>query len=479
VDIRLAVGDVDRSLGVDEGLLLAALDYVLDERVVEGVLLGEQAAARVVGHRDDYRAEARVRPFGRTRCTCGRPQPCRHAVAVALAYLRGSTPFLPLADGGEGWAETVFALVAGRPDPLAPLARARGPEDRPEPDWAALADLPAGSGAERVTAWLAASAAEGGALERAARWLAERAAEGAPLPAASARRLAHLYPRLAPGPLADAVAAWLGALGGEAREAAWTALEHAAWAAAEGETGGRREAERAVSLLCRLAQEQGDEAVLAVARAHRQACAPQACEAEALARLGRREEAARAAQAAYLHAEGEEAERLYVLMRDLGQAGVAGVADFLRAAWEAQPTWPALRDLLAMGDASQRARMRARAEEVLVRQRRFDLLCTLAEGEGDLEAAVRWALREDGRTADAPACRRLAEAVARGRPLAAVELLGAAYRRATAREDRRRALSRARSISRRHPEIARHWPILHRRWFPAAPPRAHRTAAAP
>jgi hypothetical protein len=463
------------ALALPDRVLLAALDYVLRERVADAVVQGGRVAARVLGSRDEYRAEAAMEPLRDTRCSCSLRQPCRHSAAVAIAYLRHPEQFVRLAGPGDAPSDAVFALVAGRVDPLAPLRPARGDavNTAPQaPNWRALR-----------------AAADLGALDAAVRWLErqavgerddDQAAQAAATLAALAplaptcgpdrgRRLASLYTALDEERLGRALGAFLHALEGPALAAARAALEHALWASADQSArgGGEEGAARALAWLCEEARARGgEEAALALARAHEGLSGSARHEAESLWRLGRPDEAAHVAQAAYLHACGDDSGRLYALLREMGSAGHAGAQAFLRAAWEADPRPDRLEDLLAMGDAQARAATRVAAEAVLARHHRFDLLTALARQGGDQEAAVRWALRDGSFAAPPSDCRSLADAVAADRPLLALELLGAAYRRERDPERRRRVVARARALGHDHAELGQAWPVLRRRWFP-------------
>ncbi len=478
MDTLLVASPAERALGLPDRVLLDALDYVLRERVVDTVRLGSALGGRVLGARDEYRAEVTLDPFAQVRCSCRLHPPCRHAAAVAVAYLRAPEGFAQLPEEGV-LGRSVFALVAGWDAPLAPLLRpVRVAGDVTEPDWSALA---AGGRAAvgRLVPWLEA-ATDGGrraldpaVAERLARTLADLLPDARErVGADGARALADLYAHAADPAVAAPLGVLLGSLGERARDAARIRLERTAWEAHEGrrdhaDDGHAAMVEaRAVEWLCDDAQsEGGPEAGLAVARAHRGLAAAALAEARCLLRLGRADEAARVAEGAYLHAEPQDAARLYALLRDLGMAGHAGVLAFLQAAWEALPDRSRLDDLLAMGDAATRARTLAAAEAVLARRHRFDDLTRLCREADDLEAAVRWALRDGIHAAPPDVCADLADAVAAERPLLALELLGAAYRREGTADRRRRLLARARSIVRPRSDLAEAWPILRRRWF--------------
>jgi|GEM_PF-3105018 len=469
----------ERAMGLSDAVLLSALDYVLGDRVVDGARLGGRVAGRVIGARDDYRAEARLEPFGDSRCTCDRGQPCRHSAAVAMAYLRRPERFVALADAADPVTRSLFAFAAGRDEPLAPLHVDVVPvQDRPAPDAlaAALDSMVPLQAVARLSRWLAGQTlAAGTDLLPLAAWLGRLPTGRAATPA-TARAMMRLYLAGLVEPLGAAVEAWLGSLEGPSADAARATAEHAAWADAvdEGDdvdvSDRQGRSRRALAWLCDTAGAVGGpSAVAAVAGAHRGLPGAGARLAAALLSLGRLEEAAREAQSAYLHAHGEDAATLYPLLRELGRIGAPGVAEFLRSAWEAHPDGPRLGDLLEMGDETFRARTAASAREVLTAQRRFDLLCALALRERDQDDAIRWALRDDGTFVDAATVRSLAEAVSADRPLLATQLLGAAFRRTPAPAERRRLVARARAIGRGRADLGGGWHTLRRRWFPEGP----------
>lgn len=482
----------ERALGLADRVLLAALEYVLADKVVDAVVQDGRVAARILGARDEYRVEAVVEPFAHIRCTCSLRPPCRHSAAAVVAYLRRPELFARLPGADMALAEALFALSAGRPDPLARLRSGAGAEAARaagEPDWAALREAGGRSALDTLLRWLE-RATDGGrralsddAAGQTAETLGALVGYAPGCPPELARRLVGIYVASADAIVAEAVGAFLHALEGEGLRAARTAAEHAAWATADaaaagpGGTNGGQDGRlrRAVDWLCDDARSRsGEEGRLAMARAHAGLAGAAWHEAAGLLALGRAGEAAHVAQGAFLHARTDESARLYALLCAMGRAGDVGVIAFLRAAWEADPGAARLDDLLSMGDAATRAETRRAAEAVLSRRHRFDLLTALARRDGDVEAAVRWAVR-DGASAAAPDdCQALSEAVAATRPLLALELLGAAYRRESDPERRRRIVARARALERSSAELRQAWPVLRRRWFPegAHSPRA-------
>lgn len=486
MDTLLVLGQRERALGLPDRILAAAMDYVLDDRVVDGVVLGEHVAARIIGARDDYRAQALPGDAAKASCSCGRRQPCRHAAAVALEYVRRPQVFVRLAQEDAPLAETVFRLVAGRAEPLAPLRAGETAAALQVPafDWDIVGRLPASQAMERIVRWLEAAPQETGE-ERVAQILASLA-DTVRMQADLAGRVMRLYLKGGPGGLDSALGGLTHVLEGDALARARAVAERVLWTAVD-ETDGnwseRALARRAVAWLAEQAEvEGGPEAVAAWARAHPGVLWARVIEAQALARLGRGAEAAACAQAAYLQAHGDASDRLYALLVSLGQASVPGVAAFLRAAWEAAPSDTTLWPLLAMGDEAERARTRAAAVRTLTRHHRFDLLCRMARSDGDRDGAVRWALRDGRHAAPPDLCRTLAEDAADGQPLVAIELLGAAYRRLPSPDERRRVLARAQALGRRHADLGAGWRTLRRRWFPegvegqrtVAPPEAAR-----
>ncbi|MGE5561616.1 MAG: hypothetical protein ACM3XN_11315 [Chloroflexota bacterium] len=77
-------------------LVDAATDYVVAGRVTSLTKLGGRLAGRIRGHNGSYRAAVEIAGAPAYACDCGREQPCRHAVAVALAWFRESEAFLDL-----------------------------------------------------------------------------------------------------------------------------------------------------------------------------------------------------------------------------------------------------------------------------------------------------------------------------------------------------------------------------------------------
>ncbi|MGE5590328.1 MAG: SWIM zinc finger family protein [Bacillota bacterium] len=132
LDLRLLTeSDLARLLPAP--LLSAAEDYVIAERLRRPAVAGSRLAARLEGFRSDYDVAARVDGDGlTTTCTCGRRQPCRHAAALVLAWMRRRSWFVdldallqPLADRPGEELVALLGRIAVEPgDRLAPLEEA-------------------------------------------------------------------------------------------------------------------------------------------------------------------------------------------------------------------------------------------------------------------------------------------------------------------------------------------------------------------
>jgi hypothetical protein len=482
LDTLLIADARERALGLPDRVLLAALEYVLRDRVTDAVVQGGRVAARILGARDEYRVEASLDPFLQIRCTCTLKPPCRHCAAAVVAYLRRPELFARVPESESALGDGLFSLAAGRPDPLASLRPSRGAEaaeEVREPDWAALVEAGGRSALDTLLRWLE-RATHGGqrplsddAATHAAETLGGLVGYAPRCGPELARRLVGIYLESADSVVAEALGAFLHAVEGNARQAARAATEHAVWAAADAQAlrrdGSMEEGRgrRALDWLCDDAGAHGGEGDrLLTARAHTGLPGAAWHQAASLWRQGRVEEAAHVAQAAFLHARAGESQRLYALLCEMGRQGDAGVIAFLRAAWEADPDPARLDDLLSMGDEGARAEARRAAAAVLARRHRFDLLTALARRDDDVEAAVRWAVRDGAFAATPEDCQALADSVAPARPLLALELLGAAYRREGDPDRRRRIVARARAIERSNAELRQAWPVLRRRWFP-------------
>jgi len=120
-------------------LLSACEDYLVAERLRRPTAAGPRLAARLEGFRSDYDVTVRLDEEGlATTCTCGRRQPCRHAAALALAWMRRRSWFTdldvllrPLATRAGEELVALLGRIAVEPnDRLSPLeeAAAPGPE---------------------------------------------------------------------------------------------------------------------------------------------------------------------------------------------------------------------------------------------------------------------------------------------------------------------------------------------------------------
>ncbi|MDI3317154.1 MAG: SWIM zinc finger domain-containing protein [Bacillota bacterium] len=131
----LALADVRR--------LEAAQDYWMLGRVGARLRWRDRIAGRVDGAHDRYRVEARLAAgSAETRCSCGRRQPCRHALALLWAWSREPESFADLEALAAPWqgappgelGELLWRLLQAPEDPLAVLLEAgegRGWEAQP------------------------------------------------------------------------------------------------------------------------------------------------------------------------------------------------------------------------------------------------------------------------------------------------------------------------------------------------------------
>ena len=126
------------------GLLAAADDYVVAERLRRLMAAGDRLAGGLEGFRADYEVTARLALDGAEyTCTCGARQPCRHAAALVLAWTRRRSWFTDLDDllrplaasQGEDLIGLLGRLAVEPDDRLAPLRDAVAA--MPAPGWEA------------------------------------------------------------------------------------------------------------------------------------------------------------------------------------------------------------------------------------------------------------------------------------------------------------------------------------------------------
>lgn len=132
LDLRLLT-ESDLSRILPAPLLTAAEDYLVAERLRRPAAAGSRLAARLEGFRSDYDVSARLDEEGlTTTCTCGRHQPCRHAAALVLAWMRRRSWFTdldallrPLATRPGDELVALLGRIAVEPDDrLTPLEEA-------------------------------------------------------------------------------------------------------------------------------------------------------------------------------------------------------------------------------------------------------------------------------------------------------------------------------------------------------------------
>lgn len=120
------------------GLLAAAEDYLVAERLRRSMAAGDRLAAVLEGFRADYEVTAYLTSSGaECTCTCGARQPCRHAAALVAAWVQRRSWFVDL-------DELLRPLAASKPEDLLTLLGriAVEPDDRLAPLLEAVKDLP-------------------------------------------------------------------------------------------------------------------------------------------------------------------------------------------------------------------------------------------------------------------------------------------------------------------------------------------------
>jgi hypothetical protein len=471
-----------------EGLRLAAMDYVLNDRVRDGLVWRGRLAATVAGHRADYRVEVVPGPPPQARCDCGRPDLCRHAAAVLLGAGERPEAFIQLdqidaAASPQALAASLFALAAGTADPLSALRRPRPARPRRPPLGASWQRAQA-EGPHAVLEFVRRTVMRPEPLDAAEAALATEAAQrAAQAPARlTAEAGADLLDRVLAGTgwrdLDVALAALLvRGCGRDTLPFLTAAAQAGVWRARAdlerrpGDAAMQERLRRGAALLLDLAErEQGAAGVVRAASAHAGLPGVGVRAARALLATGSRDEAARTAEAALLTALPADVPALRAVLEELAHAGADGVYAFLAALWEADPSPQGLDCLLTAGRPEERQAFRRTAAATLRARRRTDLLVTLRLAEGEVRQAAGEALH-DGPHAAAPAvCEALAQQLRDEEPLLSVRLLGAAFRRSAEPAARRGLVRRARKIV--EDAGIGSWELVRRRHFPERRPSA-------
>lgn len=460
---------VFRATGLPETVLLAGLDYVLEDRVTNCLAQTDALAGTVDGHTGEYRVEVRTGQPPASRCECKAPTFCRHAAAVLLTWARDRERFVVLDSAdlpSQGLKEALFQMAAGDPEPLASLRGAPGRAASTELRATALTNAFETAEEEGPHALLGfvhhVCCTESGPFDApSARIIGQafKAAIAVPPNAfldlettegllkrygmGMGRRdldseLRRLLLAATPSRLGD----FLWAL---TATAVWQARVDLSHNSSDHDANAR--AGRAVSLLLDLAERQGGtEALLQTAAEHASLPGVGERRARTLATLGRLDEAAQVAEGAYLHATGREAMALYHLLITFARRGISGVRGFLLAIWEAQPTAEGLAALRDLGTNEERRAFCQAAVTTLARHRRHDLLTTWYLLEDHPLAAAREAMRAGPHAVDTAGCAALAHRLADSEPLTAVHLYGAAFRRCEDPAERRLLVRRARAL---------------------------------